>query len=133
MPDILGALRLVAGILFVLWVPGLAWTFLFFPTIRSMSDGREAPGIDWIERGAIAVAISIAIVPVTIFFLGVLLKVPLTTLSATLIVLLLSAIPLAIVYIKRRGRNEQTKPQIEAASAAATAVAQPSHGNRGPG
>lgn len=106
----LEVLRLVVGSLFVLLAPGLAWSFVLFPLGRRMDAPREAPGIDWIERVAIAFGLSIALVPLSIFLLNYFLKVPVNTWSVALIVLVLTLAPIGYLYVQRRRRDGRAAP-----------------------
>lgn len=103
-------IRLVLGSLLVLVLPGLAWSFVFFPRTRRLDATKEAAGIDWIERGALAVGLSIVIVPVAAFLLNYFLKMPLNTLTATLLAIVLSAAPAAYVWAERTGRLPRRRP-----------------------
>ena len=95
-------LRLVAGSLYVLIAPGLAWSFVFFPKVRPLDAPKGEPGLDWIERVAVAFGLSIALVPSAMLLLGYFLKLPMTTLSVVLVVAALSLVPLGLVYRRRR-------------------------------
>jgi uncharacterized membrane protein len=114
MADPLEALRLVVGAVFVLVVPGLAWTFLFFPQTRPIDAPRERDGIDWLERVALAFGLSIALVPITVFLLNYFLKVPLNVATAMLIVLALTAAPVPWILKRNprllRGRGPREPP-----------------------
>lgn len=91
--DLIEVLKIIFGSFFVLFVPGFAWSFLFF--------GRGE--IDWIERIALSFGLSIAIVPLVIFYLNYLLGVKITIFSSTFAILLLTLIPAAIYFAKKRG------------------------------
>src|SRR5687767_13423227 len=94
--------RLVVGIPFVLVAPGLAWSFVFFPRVRRLDAPREEPGLDWMERGAIAVGLSIVLVPTALFFLVTFAGLRVTGLNATLLVLGLTGGAGATWYVRRR-------------------------------
>lgn len=98
----LEVVRIVVGSVYVLFAPGLAWSFIFFPRVRPIEAPKETPGIDWIERVAISFGLSVALVPLSVFFLNFFLKVPINTWSVILIVALLSAAPLGYLYWKRK-------------------------------
>lgn len=111
-------LRIVLGSVYVLVMPGLAWSFLFFPKTRALDSGKDAPGIDWIERGALSFGLSIALVPLTVFLLTYFLDVPLTTGNAVLIVLVLTLAPLGYLYLDRTGRLPWRKRGSDEATSA---------------
>ncbi|MFW5746867.1 MAG: DUF1616 domain-containing protein [Nanoarchaeota archaeon] len=81
------SVRIVFGSVYVLFLPGFAWTYAFF------SD------IDIIERVALSFALSIAIVPLTIFYLS-LLGMPLRAWTVSLVVLLVIMAGVAVTYRK---------------------------------
>lgn len=88
------AIRLIFGTLFVLFLPGLAWSFVFF----------KKGEIDVIERIALSFGLSIAIVPLTVFWLNYFLGVKITLLNVSLVILALIALALGI--IKKRDAIE---------------------------
>jgi uncharacterized membrane protein len=92
--DFLMALRLIFGTVFVLFLPGLAWSFVFF----------KKEEIDVIERIAISFGLSIAIVPLSIFWLNYFLGMKITQLNVSLVILALIALALGI--IKKRDAIE---------------------------
>jgi uncharacterized membrane protein len=82
--NVLDVLRICVGVVFVLFVPGFFWSYFFFA-------GKE---IDWIERVALSLGLSLALVPISIFWLNQLFHVRITvlTVSATIVALVLLAI-----------------------------------------
>ena len=90
--DILLGLRILFGAVFVLFIPGFAWSFVFF--------AREE--IDGIERIALSFGLSIALVPLTIFWLNFFFNVKITLINSFLVVLFLSLIP--GIYLFLRGQ-----------------------------
>jgi len=89
--------RIVFGSVFVLFLPGWVWSFVFF-------DNRREKKIDLIERIALSFALSIALVPLTIFYLN-LLGMKVSAFSSFFVVLFLILIGLGIVFFRgRRGR-----------------------------
>lgn len=88
--DILLGLRILFGAVFVLFIPGFAWSFVFF--------AREE--IDWIERIALSFGLSIALVPLTIFWLNFFFNVKITLINSFLVVLFLSLIPVVHLFLR---------------------------------
>jgi len=76
----------IFGVIFVLFIPGLAWSFIFF-------NKKE---IDWIERIALSFGLSIAIIPLTVFYLNFLFKIKITLINISLITAILTVIP--VIY-----------------------------------
>ncbi len=68
----LESLRITFGSIFVLFIPGFIITYIFFPRTKEFdsSDKHEKGSIDWIERVALSFALSIAIVPLAVFYLN---------------------------------------------------------------
>jgi uncharacterized membrane protein len=95
--DILEILRVIFGSIFVLFLPGFVWTFVFF-------DKDE---IDMIERVALSFGLSIALVPLIVFYLNYIfsIRINLANTSATIIGLI--ATGLLIFAIKRRLRTRK--------------------------
>jgi len=87
---ILNVLRIIFGSIFILFLPGFAWSFIFF------KKGK----IDLIERIALSFGLSIALVPLTVFYLNYLLKVKINLPNVSLVVTTLMAIPLVFVGAK---------------------------------
>jgi len=91
--EIMEILRIIAGSIFVLFIPGLAWSLVFF--------GRDE--IDVIERIALSFGLSIAIVPLIIFYLNYLLGIRITLINSTVTILLITLIPASLYIAKNLG------------------------------
>jgi uncharacterized membrane protein len=78
-------------VVFTLFLPGLAWSVLLF----------KKGEIDLIERIALSFGLSIAIVPLTVFYFNWFLGVRINLLNVSLITSLLIVIPLAILLARR--------------------------------
>ncbi len=72
----LEVLRLVFGGIFILFTPGFVWSYVFFARRK----------IDWIERLALSFGLSIALVPLAVFWLNWLFDMKITLLSTSLTV-----------------------------------------------
>ena len=90
--SVLEGFRMFFGSVFVLFVPGFAWSYVFFARRK----------IDWIERLALSVGLSIALVPLTVFWFNWLLDVRITLLNTSLIVCGQTALALVGVWIRRK-------------------------------
>jgi uncharacterized membrane protein len=104
--DILESLRIVFGSVYVLFLPGLILTYAFFPKTREFDDkeDREKGSIDWIERIALSFALSIAIVPLAVFYLN-LIGVRINLLNSFLTILGIIVISSVIVWFRVRKRK----------------------------
>jgi len=91
--EIMEILRIIAGSIFVLFIPGLAWSLVFF--------GRDE--IDVIERIALSFGLSIAIVPLIMFYLNYLLGIRITLINSTVTILLITLIPASLYIAQNLG------------------------------
>ena len=85
----LPAIRAILGFILVFFLPGFAWTLVFFKEINV------------IERGALSFGLSIAMVTLSILALNVLLGIRITGLNSVLIIIVITIIPVAVYYLKR--------------------------------
>lgn len=93
------SVRIAFGIPYILFLPGFIWTFVLFRT------NDKEHGIDWVERCAVSLALSLFVVPIVIFLLNRF-GVPITTSSIiveTLVLILAGIIVLLMKNAKRRG------------------------------
>jgi uncharacterized membrane protein len=86
--------RIVFGSVFVLFLPGFVWSFVFFPL-----NGDKK--IDVIERVALSFALSIAIVPLAVFYLN-LAGLKISAWNSFFVVLGLILIGAGIVFLRTR-------------------------------
>lgn len=84
-------LRTLFGAIFVLFISGFAWSFVFF--------GKDE--IDWIERIALSFGLSIALVPLTIFWLNFLFQAKITLINSFVVVLTLILMPVVYLLLQR--------------------------------
>lgn len=85
--------RIVAGTAFILFVPGFAWTWVFY--------GKDRLGA--LERTVYSVAISIALLSVTFFFCNRFLGIGINMLSSSVIVVVLTLMAPVHMQLKARG------------------------------
>lgn len=84
---ILNVLRIIFGSIFILFLPGYFWSFAFF------NKGK----IDLIERIALSFGLSIALVPLTVFYLNYLFKVKINLPNVSLVVAIITTVPLCFM------------------------------------
>jgi uncharacterized membrane protein len=89
--SVLDILRMIFGGIFVLFVPGFCWSFLFF----------KRKSIDSIERIALSFGLSIALVPLTVFWLNWIFDMKITELSVVLTVCGLSVLTIILKNSKK--------------------------------
>jgi uncharacterized membrane protein len=92
MVDVVEIIRIIFVSLFVLFQPGFAWSFVYF--------AKEE--IDWIERIALSFGLSIAFVPLAVFWLHYFLGVKINLLNVSIVILTLTGA--AIVAYRMKGK-----------------------------
>ena len=102
----LESFRIVFGSIYVLFLPGLIVSYIFFPETKEFDEKKEGKdngkgAIDWIERIALSFALSIAIVPLVVFYLN-LLGVRINLLNSFLTILGIIAISIGILIYRKR-------------------------------
>ena len=95
----LEAFRIVFGSVYVLFLPGLVWTYVFF----------RKKEIDGLERIALSFALSIAIVPLMVFYLN-LIGMKINVLSVSLLILFI--IVLGLIVIKKHALIKKKYDEI---------------------
>ena len=90
-------LRIIFSSVFILFLPGLAWSFVFF----------KKGEIDVIERAALSFGLSIALVPLVVFWLNWLLKIKINIVNITAVTL--GLIGCALIVRLKMGRFSQIK------------------------
>ncbi len=89
---ILELLRIIFGSIFVLFIPGFVWSYVFF------KKGK----IDEIERIALSFGLSITLVPLIVFWLNWLLKIKINIVNVTAVIL--GLIGCALIILLKMGR-----------------------------
>ncbi|MEK6855421.1 MAG: DUF1616 domain-containing protein [Nanoarchaeota archaeon] len=98
----LESFRIVFGSVYVLFLPGFILTYLFFPKTKEFDSENDSEGaIDWIERIALSFALSIAIVPLVIFYLN-LIGLKINVLNSFLTILGIIIVCSGILYWKNK-------------------------------
>lgn len=105
MNEIFKVVFTVVGAIYVLFLPGLALSFVFF----------RRSAIDIIERIALSFALSIAVVPLLAFYLNIL-GIELTRLNVILEVLLVIVLSGLAVFVRNRYTKTPHASQKEANS-----------------
>jgi hypothetical protein len=84
-------LRILMGVMFILFLPGFVWSYVFF----------FRKGIDWIERIALSLGLSMALVPLIVFLLNWLFEIRITLANASITAFALMAVPAAYLWVTR--------------------------------
>jgi uncharacterized membrane protein len=90
--ELLTIIRIFIGSAFVLFLPGFVWTYVFF----------NRSEIDIIERIALSFGLSIALVPLVMFYANYLLGVKITLINCIIIVVILILLPLGWFKLKKQ-------------------------------
>ena len=85
-------IQAIIGLPLVLFIPGYALSYAFFPKKKDM---------DLVERIALGFGLSIATIPLSVFFLNQFLKIPITVYSSLAITVAITLVGV-IVWIKRK-------------------------------
>lgn len=88
----LDILRIIFGSIFILFIPGFILTYIFFE--------KADKEIDWLERITFSLALSIAVVPLTIFLFN-LIGVDITALNVFLEILLIIVLSLTWIFFTK--------------------------------
>jgi len=88
----LSILQAIIGLPLVLFIPGYALSYAFFPKKKDL---------DSMERIALSFGLSFALIPLAVFFLNKFLKIPITVYSSFSIVLAITLIGV-ILWKKRK-------------------------------
>jgi uncharacterized membrane protein len=100
--SILLAVVKVVGFIYILFVPGFVWSFVFFPK-------RE---ISWVERIALSVAISVGLVVLSIFWLNWVLDVKITEISVCLVAVGLPLIALVFIAVRNPDFRQRLRDRL---------------------
>jgi uncharacterized membrane protein len=82
-------IRAIVGIVLVFFLPGFAWTLVFFKKINI------------IERIALSVGLSVALVTLSVIVFNVVLNISINGLNALIIIIVITIIPLAIYFLRK--------------------------------
>ncbi len=90
----LPVIRAILGVILVFFLPGFAWTLIFFRQINV------------VERITLSFGLSIAVVTLSILFLNMLIGIRITGFNSVLIIITITIIPVVFYYLRRfiRGR-----------------------------
>lgn len=90
------ALRAVLGFIIVFFLPGFAWTLVFFKQINV------------IERAALSLGLSIALVTLSVIVLNKLVGIKINGFNSLFIIFVVTIIPLAIYYLNKLGTHRSS-------------------------
>ncbi len=82
-------IRALLGFILVFFLPGFAWTLVFFKQINI------------IERVALSLGLSIAVVTISLLFLNKIVGLRITGFNSVLVIIVVTIIPVAFYYLNR--------------------------------
>lgn len=91
----LAFIRAGLGLVLVFFLPGFAWSLVFFRRINV------------IERIALSLGLSIALVTLSILFTNVVLRIKITIASSLMTILIIIGVPLVVYFITRLARKHE--------------------------
>ncbi len=89
----LSVIRGILGFILMFFIPGFAWTLVFFRQVNVL------------ERIALSFGLSIAVVTLSILILNKLIGIRITGLNSVLIILVITIVPVIIYYLNRLRRK----------------------------
>ena len=87
--DSVPIIRAILGFALVFFLPGFAWTLVFFRQVNV------------VERVALAIGLSIALVTLSILSLNRLLGMSITGVSSVVVIVVITVIPVVIYYLRK--------------------------------
>ena len=87
--------KAILGFILVFFLPGFAWTFVFFPQTNVM------------ERMALSFGLSIALVTLSILAANILFGVRITGFNSVLVIVIITIVPVTAYYLKRLMRRRK--------------------------
>ncbi|MFC1898816.1 DUF1616 domain-containing protein [Chloroflexota bacterium] len=91
--DYIPVVRVIISFALVLFLPGFAWTLVFFKKLSIL------------ERVTFSFGLSLAIITLSILVLNVVFQVSITGLNAFIVIIIVTVIPSIIYYVNRTRRN----------------------------
>lgn len=100
--SVLEGFTIFLGSVFVLFVPGFAWSYVFFAKKK----------IDWIERVALSFGLSIALVALAVFWFNWVFDVKITLLNTCLELCGLTGVALLWIWARRQSWTSRLTGRI---------------------
>lgn len=90
-------IRAIMGVILVFFLPGFAWTLIFFKQINV------------IERVALSLALSIVVVTLSLLFTNNVIGIRITGFNSALVIIVITVLPVAAYYLSRYIRRRRGK------------------------
>ncbi len=91
------AVRVMLAIILVFFLPGFAWTIVFFRQLKP------------IERIPISIALSIVVVTLSILFISTIFGMRINGFNAVLIIVMITVLPVAAYFLIKYAKNKMGK------------------------
>ncbi len=91
----LPVIRAILGFILVFFLPGFAWTLVFFRQINV------------IERVTLSLALSIVVVTLSLVFMNRLIGIRITGLNSVLVIIVVTILPVLVYYLNRLIRRRK--------------------------
>ncbi len=85
----LSVIRAILGFIIMFFLPGFAWTLVFFKKLSIM------------ERAVLSFGLSIAVITLSLLFLNKVVGIRITGFNSVLVIIAVTIIPVAIYYLNR--------------------------------
>ena len=85
----LSVIRAILGFIIMFFLPGFAWTLVFFKKLSIM------------ERVVLSFGLSIAVITLSLLFLNKVIGIRITGFNSVLVIIAVTIIPVAIYYLNR--------------------------------
>jgi len=93
----------LVGSAIIFFIPGWIWTYLFFDKEDSFGIETESQLIKYIERFVLAIALSLVLIPLSVFFLNTFLSIGSTLMDAILASIFPILLGALLNFAKKRG------------------------------
>jgi len=99
----LDSISVLIGSAIIFFIPGWIWTYVFFDRGDYFGIKTESRFLRCVERFVLAVAFSLVLIPMSVFFLNIFLSIGATLLDSILISILPVFIGIFLYFAKKRG------------------------------
>ena len=99
----MNSISVLIGSAIVFFIPGWIWTYVFFNQGDSFGIKTESIFLRCVERFVLAIALSLVLIPMSVFFLNIFISIGSTLLDAILTSLFPIFLGALLYFAKKRG------------------------------
>jgi len=99
--NIIDLAKLISAIIFVLILPGLIWSFIFFPSNTVLREHFGTVWVNLLERVVLSIALSFAIISFLLVMINYFFNLDISPLAVLIIVLFISALGIFVNILMR--------------------------------